>query len=95
MTFPCESLKPFNMHCRLHVDYIKTIFSLQDIEISITGTLKLLKISNIIFISKFMFQNSCIPHYLKYEILNHWLLFQMFIFILVFLAYFRVIRCLK
>ena len=40
MTFPCESLKPFNMHCRLDVDYIITISSLEDTKISIIGTLK-------------------------------------------------------
>ena len=83
MTFPCESFKPFNMHCRLDVDYIITISSLQDTKIYITGTLKLLRFSNIIFISKFMFINICIPYYPKYEILNHWLLFQMFFLILV------------
>ena len=44
MTFPCESFKTFNMHCRLDVDYIKTISSLQVTQISITGTLKLLTI---------------------------------------------------
>ena len=44
MTFPCESFKPFNMHCRLDVDYIKTISSLKNTQISITGTLKLLTI---------------------------------------------------
>ena len=83
MTFPCDSFKPFKMHCWLDFDHIKTIYSLQDTLISIMGTLKLLTISNIIFISKFMFLNICITYYLKYEILNHWILFQMFILILV------------
>ena len=41
MTFPCESYKPFNMHCWLNVDHVRTISSFQDTEISLIVTLKL------------------------------------------------------
>ena len=30
MIFPCESFKPFNMHCSLNVDQIRTISLFQD-----------------------------------------------------------------